>query len=99
MARVLPRVPLGGAMSWHVLEQGLHSDHSDTWHSLVITQDWKVIGSFSCGQKLQKSISILIRDSQAVRDFVFYTAMKSAWTFLFPLGGAILISLKIYHHL
>lgn len=73
MSRILTRVPLGDAMSWHVFEQGLHSDHSDTWHSFIITQAWKVMGSFSCLQKLQKSINILITNPMAGMNCVFYT--------------------------
>lgn len=53
MVRDLVRFPLGVVMSKQVLEQGVHSDHSDTWHSLVITQDWNVIGNLSCLQKLE----------------------------------------------
>ena len=77
MIRVRTRVPSGDAVSWHVFEQGPHSDHSDTWHSLVITQDWKVIGSFSCRQSLQKSIDILITGAQAVLNFLFCTPERN----------------------
>lgn len=61
MVRVLVRLPFGDVKSKHVLEHGLHSDHSDTWHSLVITQDWKVIGNFSCWQKLKRESSKILR--------------------------------------
>lgn len=99
MIRVLTRVPLGDTVSWHVFEQGLHSDHSDTWHSLVITQDWKVTGNFSCWHKLQKSIDILITHTGSYELGPLRFTVKSAWTFLCSLGGGILISLKIHQHL
>lgn len=100
MIRVRARVPSGDAISWHVFEQGPHSDHSDTWHSLVITQDWKVIGSFSCWQNLQKSIGILITGTQAVTNFLFRAPeCKQPGQFYFYLGGEILISLKTHQHL
>lgn len=64
MLLVRTREPVGDAVSRHVSEHRVHSDHSDTWHSLVITQDWKVTGSFSCWQKLQKNIDALVTYSQ-----------------------------------
>lgn len=99
MIRVLTRVPLGDTISWHVFEQGLHSDHSDTWHSLVITQDWKVIGSFSCWQKLKKRHWYSHhRPAGSYELCVLHSRVKSAWTFLFLIGGTIIISLTIYQH-